>query len=223
MAGETPELRALKRLILTVVGAFIGSFIAFFAGGTYLRFHYLNYPRRWWSIAWDCAMMVVYATLGAVIVTFGALYLLDRWNYWRGVYRCNFCGGPLPRKGWCSCQAEEYAEFLLRYPPRPPRRPWRHYRRRLVPALGAHLILIPVAGAIVRSIPLHPSNQFSTAVLLFHAFLCYCIWLFGELQTDLLKSWGIARRYRLRAIIFTRLFFLWGGLGLLSILFFLIR
>ena len=203
------ETEALRRTLLVAFAAFLTGFIGTAAFGIWFIIH-VSYPQDgWWALVyvpmWAFALPLITGAGTSILTGF----ILDRWYHFRGAYRCFQCGSALPIKGWCACRAHEWREFQRRYPEPRPRKPWRHYRRRLLPALLAHLVLVLPAVALAMLVPYARSNSFGSVVLVWHLILCWAVWFVGRFLPDILRSFSVGKRFRIRYRVFSRFFFFW--------------
>jgi hypothetical protein len=148
------------------------------------------------------------ASLGCALAP---MKLLGRWHYRRGVYRCFMCGRPLRGTGtWCECRTD-----IVRVTRRP-RRPMRHYRRRVKPVLLAYLAVAPLALALARYAPGRGDMPFVLYAIGFHALLCLLGGILVQLACAVLEMRDRGRRIRLGAVVFLRVFALWPAVSIIA-------
>jgi hypothetical protein len=105
MSNLPPDTRGLRQMIYVCLIAFVVGFFAVLATLGWLIARFVAPDGRWWDI--------LHVSIGAILISvvFGGLsfaaisvWLLSRFHYWRGVYRCRFCDRPLKGAGIpCDC------------------------------------------------------------------------------------------------------------------------
>ncbi len=105
MSNLPTDSRALRREVFVAVIAFVVGFLVVLAMLAWLIVRFVTAEARWWDVLHTSitAIMisVVFGGLGSAALCVCAI---SRYHYWRGSYRCRFCGRPLKRPGiLCEC------------------------------------------------------------------------------------------------------------------------
>src|SRR5262245_60531643 len=115
MSKLPPETIAMRQAIIGALIAFVVGFIVMLATLAWLIVRFVTPEARWWEVLHTSinAIMisVVFGGLGsAALVT----WLLSRYQYRRGFYRCRFCHRPFTRPGRiCDCAEAQAAGMIL--------------------------------------------------------------------------------------------------------------
>jgi hypothetical protein len=198
------DSRAFRRELYAGLLGLVLGFVAVHASVAYLLARYVVPEDGGWRAFWlgvRALPITLAASLGCALAP---MFVMQRWHYRRGVYRCARCGRALRgTAAWCACLP---AEFRV---PRRPRRPMRHYRRRVVPVSLAYLAVLPLAVAAAARAPGRGDMPYAVYALGFHVGLCVLAGVVVNLVCAVLEIVKRGRRFRLRAAVFLRVFSLW--------------
>ncbi len=105
MSNVPPESRALRREVYVALIAFAVGFVVVLSVLGWLIVRFVTPEARWWDVLHTSitAIMisVVFGGLGSAALS---VWAMSRYHYWRGFYRCRFCGRPLKGPGiLCGC------------------------------------------------------------------------------------------------------------------------
>jgi len=104
MSNFPPDTRALRQTIYTGLIAFVVGFVAVLATLGWLVASFVAPDGRWWDILHASLNAILISVFGGLCFAAGSVCLLSRFHYWRGVYRCPYCGRPLKGIGiLCDC------------------------------------------------------------------------------------------------------------------------
>jgi hypothetical protein len=105
----------MRRQIYGALLAFLAGFVVMLVASGWLIVRFVVPEGRWFD--------VLHASINAILISFvfGGLgsaalasWLLNRYYYWRGFYRCRFCHRPLKRSGTrCDCAEAQAAGIIL--------------------------------------------------------------------------------------------------------------
>ena len=226
-----PDSVAFRRELVAGFGAFFCGFGL--AAALFVFLYARSLPPggpSWWTIVNGVVSGLMASFLAGGAFAVATVNVLQRWHYWRGVYKCVYCGralrrGPTPCVCWADPghpMAEHYASMLRRH--HPPR--LRHYRKRLGRVLLAYSALVPVAMIFVL-FARHPRRDpLPGDVVNIHILLCVFAVVVIAMVTTILEALSRARRFRLRAEAFLRAFALWpliAAFGMAALTFFGVR
>lgn len=106
---------ALRRELFGALVAFVVGTVAMLATLAWLIVRFVTPEARWWD--------VLHSSINALLISvvFGGLgsaalvsWLLSRYHYRHGFYRCRFCHKPLPKPGRiCNCVEAQAAGIIL--------------------------------------------------------------------------------------------------------------
>ena len=110
-----PDTIAMRREIFGALVAFVVGFVVILATWAWVIVRFVTPEARWWDVLHSSinAIMisVVFGGLGSAAL---ASWLLSRYHYRRGFYRCRFCHRPLIRpKRLCDCAEAQAAGIIL--------------------------------------------------------------------------------------------------------------
>ena len=182
--------------------AFLATFAAVVAGALYLLLAHFLPERGWVDTIATGVRMLLYALLAGLGGAWAAMALVQRRHYRLGVYRCFRCDRALQGTAiLCVCCSPQH-------PVQPrPRPPMRHYRRMVKPVLLTYLALL---GPTLLLVHVAPALRGSPAKLAFlHALLCLLAGTGVKLADAVLECLHRGKRFRLRAVVFLRVFALW--------------
>jgi hypothetical protein len=152
----------------------------------------------------DCIVRVLeFSLLGGFALGAIVVVQLNRWHYYRGIYRCNFCGRPLKRGTACQCLPEEFHKTCRRSSK------WRHYLRRIPAILMTYAALVLPALVIAIAAFRHGRTPFLPVLIISHALVCGFAILLGEIGMSVLETAHRGRRLRKRWAVFRPLFGIW--------------
>jgi hypothetical protein len=203
MSTLPPDVRAWRQELGLGCLAFVVGIVAVAAGITYLHVRYVI-PEKGWEGVVGCILHVLqFSLLGGFALWAIVVVPLNRWHYYRGIYRCNFCGRPLKRGTACQCLPEEFHKTRRRSSK------WRHYRRRIPMALTMYAALCLPALAIAIAAYRHGRAPFLPVLIVSHALVCGIAILLGEIGMSMVETAHLGRRLRKRWNVFRPLFGIW--------------
>jgi hypothetical protein len=105
MSTLPPDTRAFRREIYVALVAFVLGFIIVLAALGWLIVRFVTPEARWWEVLHTSVnailISVVFGGMGFAALS---LWVLTRYEYRRGFYRCRFCDRPLKGVGIpCDC------------------------------------------------------------------------------------------------------------------------
>jgi hypothetical protein len=106
---------AMRREILVALVAFVVGFVGVLATLARVIVRFVTPEARWWDVLHTSInailISVVFGGLGSAVL---ASWLLSRYHYRRGFYRCRFCHRPLKRPGCvCDCAEAQAVRMIL--------------------------------------------------------------------------------------------------------------
>jgi hypothetical protein len=105
MSELRPETKAMRREIMVTLIAFVVGFVLVLGTWAWAIVRFVTPEARWWDL--------LHTSINAILISviFGGLgsaalssWVLSRYHYRRGFYRCRFCDRPLKGTGIpCDC------------------------------------------------------------------------------------------------------------------------
>lgn len=211
MIDHARESRAFRRELIAGLLGFVLGFAAIQVGTIYLLAQYIAPESGAWSAVGIGLHALPFTFAAALGCALAPMRLLQRRHYRRGVYRCFMCGRALRDTAtWCECRTD-----IAPIAPRP-RRPIRHYRRRIKPVLLAYLAVVPLALILADYAPGRGGMPFALYALGFHVLLCVLGGTLVKLACAVLEMCQRGRRFRLRAAVFLRMLAVWPALVIIG-------
>jgi hypothetical protein len=202
MRNDDIEWRAFRRRVAAGVLSFVLGFVALLATAIYLLAVYLQPSRGWFETIVFLLQLLPFILAGAGAISVGAMYVVDLPHLIRGDLHCPGCG-RVNRRFFSPCPC-----WVQLAPARRPRH-WVHYRRRIQPVLLAYLPILAVVLIFLGTRTSPRREPFLLDVAIGHAVLCALVGVMIHLTDSILEALHLARRWRLRARVFLRVFALW--------------
>lgn len=115
MSKLPPDTIAMRREIFGALVAFVVGFVVMLATWAWVIVRFVTPEARWWD--------VLHTSITAIMISlvFGGLgsaalvsWLMSRYHYRRGSYRCRFCHRPFPKPGRiCDCAEAQKTGIIL--------------------------------------------------------------------------------------------------------------
>jgi hypothetical protein len=115
MSRLPPDTIAMRREIFGALVAFVVGFVVMLATWAWVIVRFVTPEARWWD--------VLHTSINAIMISvvFGGLgsaalvsWLLSRYHYRRGFYRCRFCHRPFTKPGRiCDCAEAQKIGIIL--------------------------------------------------------------------------------------------------------------
>ena len=231
MAGLTAmstvhaEFRTSDRKLWTgLVGFLVGS------GATLAVFIWvwIKYPSPepgWWAVFTSVHLLLHFlflTVMAGLLFAWMLVTLLDRWYYFRGVYRCHACGRKALR-GFvpCVCMPAEVQEnyrrfYSLEAISRKRRMRFRRGFRRALRSVKWFLPLIPFAYFVAMRTPIQNKDPFVVKFVGVHASICLIIAFLSHFYSMTLELFHRGRRTRLRIAAYSKAFYVWPLICLMA-------
>jgi len=106
---------AMRREIFAALIASVVGFVTVLATLAWLIVRFVTPEARWWDVLHTSInAILISVVLGGLGSAALASWLLSRYHYSRGFYRCRFCHRPLKKPGRvCDCAQAQAAGIIL--------------------------------------------------------------------------------------------------------------
>jgi len=104
MPQAAPDTKALGQLIVTGLLAFFVGMTSVLVLAGWLMWRFVEPETRWYDLLHVAVNALIWAVIGGLALAAGSIWLVSKWQHWRGLYRCPNCGRPLESFGArCDC------------------------------------------------------------------------------------------------------------------------
>ena len=109
MPQVTPDAKALRQLVIVCLFSFFLGTASVLVFVGWLMWRFVEPDTRWYDLLHIAVNALIWSVIGGLALAAGATWLLSKWQYWRGMYRCANCGRPL-KSFDVSCDCSPFAE-----------------------------------------------------------------------------------------------------------------
>ena len=115
MSKLPPDTLAMRREIYVALAAFVIGTVVMLAILAWLIVRFVTPGARWWEVLHSSIdAILISIVLGGLGSAALASWLMSRYHYQHGFYRCRFCHRPLKRPGYlCDCAKAQASGMIL--------------------------------------------------------------------------------------------------------------
>lgn len=91
-------------MIVVGIVAFMVGMVGVLILTGWLMWRFVEPGEHWWTLLHTSILRLIFSVIGGLALAAGAMSLLSRWHFRRGVHRCAYCSKPLRGIGIpCDC------------------------------------------------------------------------------------------------------------------------
>lgn len=109
MLQVTPDVKALRQWVIVCLLSFFLGMASVLVLVGWLMWRFVEPDTRWFDLLHIAVNALIWSVIGGLAFAAGASWLIIKWQYGRGMYRCANCGRPL-KSFDASCDCSPYGD-----------------------------------------------------------------------------------------------------------------